>query len=102
MDDPVERSDGLGAQLVEHAGGDPLVATGSQCGVRDAMFEDGFDVDPRRPGREPDQEPPEAEPVGHSRPVTSERMRWRFGKQWFDGGEHGVHHFGLECAHDVQ
>ena len=101
-DDAVERSDCFGAELIKHASGDPLVTTGSQCGVRDVVFEDRFDVDPRRPGGEPDQEPPEAEPVGHSRAVTSERMQRRFGQQRFDGGEHGVHHFGLECAHDVR
>jgi hypothetical protein len=34
--------------------------------------------------------------------VTSERKGGRFRKQRFDGEEHGVHHFGLECAHDVR
>ena len=67
---PMIRSNAASAsarELVEHAGGDPLVAAGPQRGVGDPMFEDRFDVDPRRPGRQPDQDPPEADPVRDSR-----------------------------------
>jgi len=45
--DAVERSAGLGAQLIEHARSDPVVATGPQRGVGHAVLEDRFDVDPR-------------------------------------------------------
>jgi hypothetical protein len=55
-DDPVERRDGFGAEPVEHARCDPLVAAGPERGVGDSMFEDGFDVDPRRSGGESDQD----------------------------------------------
>ena len=44
--------------VLEHAGGDPLVAPGSQRGVRDLVLEDRFDVDPRRAGHQADQRAP--------------------------------------------
>ena len=65
------------------------------------MFEDRFDVDPRGSGGESDQDSPEAQPIGDAGSVASERMIGRFRQERFDGSEDRVHHFGLECAHDV-
>ncbi len=62
-DDLVERGEGFGVDLVEHASGDPLVATSPQGGVGDLEVKDRFDVDPRCSGDESDQDPTEAEPV---------------------------------------
>ena len=45
-DDLVERGEGFGVDLVEHASGDPLVTSSSQGGVGDLEVEDRFDVDP--------------------------------------------------------
>ena len=51
---------------------------------------------------EEDQEPPKAQPVGHPRPVTAQRMLVNdVGQQRLDRCPHCVHHVGLECAHDV-
>ena len=61
----------------KHPRSDPLIATGSQRGVRDPVFEDCFDVDPRRPGGEADQDSPEHQPVGHPWPVAAKRVDCR-------------------------
>jgi hypothetical protein len=57
---PPER---FGVDLLEHPGVDPLVPTGAQRGVGHLVVEDCFDIDPRGAGHQPDQDPPEAEPV---------------------------------------
>ena len=51
-----------------------VVATSAQGRVRHAVLEDRFDVDPRRAGHEPDEDPSEAQPVRHPRSVTAQRM----------------------------
>lgn len=73
-DDPVERSDGFALEGFEHTGCDPLIAPRSQGGVGDPVLEDRFDVDPGGAGHEPDEDPPEAQSVGHSWAVTAQRM----------------------------
>jgi len=100
-DDPIERCFGLSTQLVEHAGRDPLVAAGPQRRIGHLEVHDRFDVDPRRSGHQPDQDPPETQPVRDPWSVAAERVLAWFREQRFDGRENGVHHFGLECAHDV-
>ncbi len=45
-DEAIERGQCFVVELVEHAGVDPFVTTGSQRGVRYLLVEDGFDVDP--------------------------------------------------------
>ena len=63
LDDLVERGRCFGVELVEDPGIDPFVAPSPQRGVGDLVAQDGFDVDPRRAGHEPDQDPPEAQLV---------------------------------------
>ena len=71
-DDPIERGERFGLERLEHAGGDPLIASCSQGGVRDLVFEDRFDVDPRRTGHQANQQASEAEPVRCLRAVAAE------------------------------
>ncbi len=61
-------------ERVEHARVDPLVASGSQRRVRHLMLEDRFDVDPRRAGHEPNQDPSETQPIGDTGPMTTKWM----------------------------
>ena len=65
------------------------------------VIEDRFDVDPRRAGHEPDQDPPEAQPVRSSRPVTAQRVR-PIGRreQRLEGLPEDINHFPFERAHD--
>ena len=60
-DEPIERSERLNAQLVEHACRAPLFTAGTQRRVRHLMIQDRFDIDLRRPGRQPDQQRPKAQ-----------------------------------------
>ena len=101
--DPVERGDCFGLQRLEHASCDPLVASGPQRRVRHLVFEDRFDIDPRRAGHEPDQDPPETQPVRDAGPVTPQRMGLHRGReQRLHRPPKNIHNFGLERAHDGQ
>ena len=73
LDDAVIGSACFGFELIEHAS-IPLVATCSQCRVGDREVEDRFDVDPRRAGHQPDQNPAETDPVRNPRIVATERV----------------------------
>jgi len=84
----------------KHPRSDPLIATGSQRGVRDPVFEDCFDVDPRRPRGEADQDSPEHQPVGHPWPVAAKRVDWGLGQERLDRRIHGVYNLAFEGAHD--
>ena len=89
------------AELVEHAGRDPFVASGAQGGVGDLAFEDRFDADPRTAGNEADGDPPKTQAVRDAWPVTAQRMRPRRGRdQRFNHCPDRVDHSGLERAHD--
>ena len=101
-DDPVECGERRVLELVEHPGIDPLVASGSQGRVGDLVVEDRFDVHPRRPGHEPDEQTPQAQPVRDPRPMAAEPVRpIRRWKQRLDRCPDGIEHLGLERAHDV-
>jgi hypothetical protein len=67
------------------------------------MIKDRFDVDPGRSGHQPDQDPPETQPVGHPRPVTAQRVFVDSGpgQQPLDHRPDDVRDFGLKRAHDV-
>jgi hypothetical protein len=54
---------------------DPLVAAIAQRRVGHLAIEDRLDVDPRRAGHQPDQDPPEADPARNPGPVTPQRVR---------------------------
>ena len=84
----------------KHPRSDPLVAASPQRGVRDPVFEDCFDVDPRRPRGEADQDSPEHQPVGHPWPVAAKRVDWGLGQERLDRRIHGVYNLAFECAHD--
>ncbi len=78
----------------------PLVAPGTQGGVGDPAHE-ALGIDPAAPGDQADQHGPQADPIGHPRPMALERVgRDRFGEQWLDRGKDSIEHFGLERAHD--
>ena len=65
------------------------------------MFEDRFDVNPRRPGHQPDQDPPETQPVRDTWTVTTQRMIIDPARQQrLHGPPDHIHNFGLERAHD--
>lgn len=65
------------------------------------MFEDRFDIDPRRVGHETDQDPPETQPVRDTWPVTTQRMIIDPDRQQrLDRPPDHIHNFGLERAHD--
>jgi len=65
------------------------------------MFEDRFDVDPRRAGHEPDEDAPEAQPIRHAPSVAAQWMALRRGRDpRFERSPEGISHFGLERAHD--
>jgi hypothetical protein len=101
-DDAVEGGHCFGLELFEHAGLDPFVASGAQGGVGYLAVEDRFDVDPRGARDETDQDPPEAQPVRHARPVTAEWVGSIGNRQQrFDRCPDGSYHSGLERAHDV-
>jgi hypothetical protein len=74
-DDPVERRERFGLERVEHPRLDPLVAASAQRRVGHLAIEDRLDVDPRRAGHQPDQDPPEADPARNPGPVTPQRVR---------------------------
>ena len=61
-------------QRVEDPGSDPFVTPRPQGGVRDLVLEDRFDADPRATGDQPDEDPPEAQPVRDPGPMTAQRM----------------------------
>jgi hypothetical protein len=67
------------------------------------MIEDRFDVDPRGAGHQPDQDPPEAQPVRGPWPVTAERMR-SIGRreERLEGRPQNINHFPLQRAHDEE
>ena len=101
-DDPVERGQRLGFEGLEDAGLDPLVTASAQGRVRHPVVKDRLDVDPRRAGHQPDEDPSEADPIRHSRPVTTQRMRpiWRREQRRHRRPDR-IDHLGLKRAHDV-
>ena len=102
-EDLVERGVRFGFEPVEHASRDPLVAASSQRRVRHLVIQDRFDIDPRRAGHEPDQDPAEAQVVIGARPVTAQRVRTiRRWEQRLDRPPENIDHFPLEGAHDVR
>ncbi|MDQ3826179.1 MAG: hypothetical protein M3325_10760 [Actinomycetota bacterium] len=65
------------------------------------MVQDRFDIDPRRAGHQPDQDPAEAQPVIDSRAMTTQRVGINRGwEQRLEGRQDGIYHLGLERAHD--
>jgi hypothetical protein len=99
-DDPVERGERFGAELVETPPQRSTHRDGLAACVRDPVFEDCFDVDPRRPRGEADQDSPEHQPVGHPWPVAAKRVDWGLGQERLDRRIHGVYNLAFECAHD--
>ena len=100
-DDPIERGERFVLEPLEHSRVGLFIAPGPQRRVRHLMVEDRFDVDPRRAGHQPDQDPPETQPIRHPRSMTSERMIvGARGEEHLDRRPHSINHFRLERAHD--
>ena len=98
-DDAVVGVQGMLAQRVEYARSDPFVTASSQRRVRDPVFENRLDADPRAAGDQADEDPPKAQPIRDPGPVTAQRVvlgHWR--DQGFDRCPDGIYHFGFECA----
>ncbi|HEY5013972.1 MAG TPA: hypothetical protein VIK61_14905, partial [Acidimicrobiia bacterium] len=90
------------AELVEHPGRDPFVASGPQRRVGNLAVQDRFDADPRTAGDKADQDPPETQSVRDAGSMTTQRMivrRWRR-EQRLNRCPDGIYHFGFERAHD--
>jgi hypothetical protein len=101
-DDPVDRRDGFVRQPVEHPCRHPLVPSGPQSGVRDLPSHQPFGVFPRTPRHQPDQDSLEADTVRSPLAVTSKRMvHVGSGDERLDRRPDSIHHFGVQCAHDV-
>jgi NAD(P)H-binding len=101
-DNPVKRRERLGLESLEHPSSDPLVAPGPQRRVRHLVVEDRLDIHPRDTGHQPDQDPPEAHPIRHPAPVTTQRMGldglWQ---QGLNSPPDDIDHLRVERAHDV-
>jgi len=98
-DDPVIGRYGVVAEPIEHAVGDPFITPSPQSGIRHLVLEDRLDADPRATGDQSDEDPPKAQPVGNSRPVTAERVTLRsWWDQGFDSCPDGIYHFGFKCV----
>ena len=90
------------AELVEHAGSDPFIASRSQRRVGDLALQDRLDTDPRTPRHQADQDPPKTQPIRDPRPVTAQRMGPRPSRdQGLNRSPDSIYHFGFERAHDV-
>src|SRR5665213_4296396 len=79
----------------------PLISAGPQGGVGDLVAEDCFDTHPGAAGHQPDEHPPQAQPVGDPRAMAAQGMGPRCRRDpRLNRRPDGIKHFGLECAHD--
>jgi hypothetical protein len=79
-----------------------FVAPGSKRRVGHPMVENRFDIDPRRSAHQPDEDPPEAQPVSDAGPVRTERMNIdRHREQRLHRPPNNVRDFSLDRVADV-
>jgi len=91
----------LGAELVEHAGDDPLVAPCPGRRVRHLLRAEMLSVLPTAPRHQAYEDHLEAVAVRGSRTMTAQGMGVEGnGQQRLTGSPDGIYHFGVERAHD--